>query len=210
MSTIVKARPSRNPRSQATHARIIEAATRLFVRDGYLTTTMAAIAAEAGVAVQSLYLRFGSKLGILSAAFDVAIVGDTTPIPLLERPWVRELEETVEGSQAIRLFFAQIGQMMQRTYPLYAVIQAAAAGEAGELLAENKRQRYAGVSTIATLLSRKPGFATNMSVEKAADLLYALASEEHYGLLVAERGWPVEAWQSWCVEILSRTLFPQA
>jgi hypothetical protein len=57
----------------------------LFIRDGYLATTMAAVAGEAGVAVQSLYLRFGSKLEILKAAFDAAVVGGLEPVPLLER-----------------------------------------------------------------------------------------------------------------------------
>ncbi len=208
MKAVTRARPGRQQRSRATRARIVEAAGRLFVRDGYLATTMAAIAAEAGVAVQSLYLGFGSKLGILSAALDVAIVGDDAPIPLLERNWVRSLVETSDGPRAVRLFVEQVGQIMGRTYPLYAVVQAAAASEAGELLAENKRQRYQGVHAIATYLSGKPGFAAGLTVDQAADLLYALASEDHYGLLVVERGWSTEAWGAWCAHVLSSTLFP--
>ena len=42
-------------RARATRQRIVAAATKLFVRDGYLQTTMADIAREAGVAVQTLY-----------------------------------------------------------------------------------------------------------------------------------------------------------
>src|SRR5579885_162589 len=148
MSAALRARPGRQSRARATRARIIAAAARLFVRDGYLATTMSAIAAEAGVAVQSLYLRFGSKLAILSAALDVTIVGDDAPVPLLERNWVRSLVETSDGPRAVRLFVEQVGQIMGRTYPLYAVVKAAAASEASELLAENKRQRYQGVHAI--------------------------------------------------------------
>ncbi len=208
MSAALRARPGRQSRARATRARIIAAAARLFVRDGYLATTMSAIAAEAGVAVQSLYLRFGSKLAILSAALDVTIVGDDAPVPLLERPWVRALAESPNGPQAVRLFLRQARQIIGRVYPLYAVVQAAAASEAGALLADNKRQRYEGVRTIATLLSDKPGFAPNLSVDMAADLLYALVSEEHYGLLVVERGWSPEAWETWCADTLSSLLFP--
>src|SRR4051794_10945634 len=142
MSAELRGRARRQPRGRATRARIIAAATRLFVRDGYLATTMAAIAAEAGVAVQSLYLAFGSKLGILSAALDVAIVGDVQPVPLLERLWVRELAALSDGPQAVLLFVGQLRQILERTYPLYAAVRAASASEAGELLAENKRQRY--------------------------------------------------------------------
>src|SRR3954471_18080853 len=104
----MRMRPGRQARSRATRARIVAAATRLFVRDGYLTTTMAAIAAEAEVAVQSLYLGFGSKLGILSAALDVAIAGDDEPVPLLQRGWARELAETPDGPRAVGLFVGQV------------------------------------------------------------------------------------------------------
>ncbi|HEY4419314.1 MAG TPA: helix-turn-helix domain-containing protein, partial [Pseudonocardia sp.] len=55
----------RTERAMATRARIIEAAGPLFVRDGYLETTMAGIARAAGVAVQTLYLSFGSKVAVL-------------------------------------------------------------------------------------------------------------------------------------------------
>lgn len=202
-------RPRRRQRGETTRARVVEAATLLFRRDGYLATTMADIAAEAGVAVQTLYLRFGSKLGILSAAFDVAIVGDVEPVPLLDRPWVRDLEAEPDGGQAVRLFLREIAQLMDRTYPLYNVVQAAAASETGQLLAENKRQRYAGVLMIAGLLSEKPDFSAALTVDTAADLLYALVSEEHYGLLVVERGWSPAAWETWCADTLSHTLFSQ-
>jgi AcrR family transcriptional regulator len=171
---------------------------------------MAAIAAEAGVAVQTLYLGFGSKLGILSAALDVAIVGDDEPVPLLERPWMRALVDTPDGHQAIQVLVEQVGEIIGRTSPLYAVMQGAAAGEAGELLAENKRQRFNGVHAVATCLSTKPGFAAAMTVDHATDLLYALLSEEQYGLLVVERGWAPEAWRRWCISVLDGTLFPEA
>jgi len=204
-----RSRGGRQERGLATRERILRAATALFVRDGYLVTTMAAIAAEAGVAVQSLYLRFGSKLAILKAALDVAIVGDLEPVPLLQREWVRRLAETEDGPEAVRLFVGEVTRILGRTYPIYAVVQAASAGDAGELLAENKRQRAAGNRVNAEQLSRKPGFARGLTVETAADLIYGLASEDHYGLLVVDRGWSPEEWERWCAEILVGILFPR-
>jgi|SRR5579884_91620 len=208
MSAVVRSRAGQLRRSQATRGRILEAATRLFLRDGYLATTMAAIAAEAGVAVQSLYLRFGSKLAILSDALDVAVVGDEQPVPLLERPWVQQLVAAADGPTAVRLFVAQTRRICERTYPLYAVLRAAAASEAGDLLAENHRQRYAGVHAVAELLSQKRGFASALGMDKAADLLYALATEDNYGLLVAERGWTADDWEAWCGDAVTGMLFP--
>jgi len=198
----------RHERRRATRERIVQAAAALFVRDGYLATTMAGIAAEAGVAVQSLYLIFGSKLEILKAALDVAIVGDFEPVPLLEREWAMRFAETPDGPEAVRLLIGEVSRILGRTYPIYAAVQAAAASEAGELLAENKRQRQEGNRVKAEELSRKPGFARSLTGAGAADVIYGLASEELYGLLVVDRGWSPEKWERWCADILISILFP--
>lgn len=170
---------------------------------------MAAIAEQADVAVQSLYLRFGSKLAILKAALDAAVVGDLEPIPLLARPWVKKIEDASDGPTAVRLFVAETSRILGRTYPIYAAVQRAAAGEAGVLLAENRRQRYEGNLVIARLLSKKAGFAKGLSVPAAADRIFGLVSEDHYGLLVSERGWSAEEWQSWCEDLVVAVLFPR-
>lgn len=198
----------RQKRGQATRARILTAATARFVRDGYLVTTMAAIAEDSEVAVQSLYLRFGSKIAILKAALDAAVVGDLEPIPLLARAWVQRVEALESGPAAVRLFVAEVKGIMGRTYPIYCAVLTAAAGEAGELLAENRRQRYEGNLAIAELLSKKSGFAHGLSIAAAADRIFGLVSEDHYGLLVAERGWSPDQWEVWCADLLVGVLFP--
>jgi AcrR family transcriptional regulator len=170
---------------------------------------MASIAAEAGVAVQSLYLIFGSKLDILKAALDVAIVGDFEPVPLLEREWTRRFAETPDGPEAVRLLISEVSRILGRTYPIYAAVQAAAASEAGELLAENKRQRQEGNRAKAEELSRKSGFARGLNAAGAADVIYGIASEELYGLLVVDRGWSPQKWEKWCANILISVLFPE-
>ena len=195
-------------RGQATRTRILAAATARFVRDGYLATTMAAIAEDSDVVVQSLYLRFGSKLAILKAALDAAVVGDLEPIPLLDRAWVQRVRELEDGSGAVRLFVAEAKVIMGRTYPIYAAVLGAAAGEAGELLAENRRQRYEGNLAIAQLLAEKAGFASGLSVPSSADRIFGLVSEDHYGLLVAHRGWSPDQWEVWCADLLVGVLFP--
>lgn len=198
---------ARQRRSLATEARIIAAGTELFVREGYTATTMAAIASRAGVSVQSLYLRFGGKSDILAAALDVAIVGDAEPVPLLERSWFRKVQKLVNGPAAVRVFVAEVASIMTRSYPLYQVV-VGAGDEARDLLRNNKRQRYDGIRAVTESLSMKPSFAAHLSTDEAAARLYALLSEEHYGLLVVERGWSPEAWQSWTTELIIASLFP--
>jgi AcrR family transcriptional regulator len=200
-------RRARQERSRVTEAKIISAATELFLRDGYAATTMAAIAAGAEVSVQSLYLRFAGKLDILAAALDVAIVGDTQPVPLLDRPWFARLRGMGDGPAAVRLFVRQVASILVRSQPLYAVVLLAG-DEARELLAANKAQRHDGVIAVGQALAAKPGFASARDARSAADLLYALLSEEQYGLLVGERGWTSGAWRAWTTDVLIRELFP--
>jgi AcrR family transcriptional regulator len=206
MSTAGLGRP-RQRRSLQTEQRILGAASELFLRDGYAATTMAAVAARAGVAVQSLYLRFGGKLPILSAALDAAIVGDAAPVPLLERDWFGRLGELRDGPAAVRLFLTELQALMTRTYPLYEVVLRAG-DEARELLAANKAQRQEGLRAVAGVLAQKPGFSSGLDAGRAADILYGLASEEHYGLMVAERGWSPSAWRDWVAEVLTAAFYP--
>ena len=189
-------RRARQRRSLVTESRILTAATELFLREGYAATTMAALAAAAGVSVQSLYLRFGGKPDILSAALDVAVVGDAEPVSLLDRPWFGDLQHLDDGRAAVALFVGQVASIMTRTSPLYEVVLRAG-DDARDLLASNKRQRYDGVRGVAGVLAAKAGFAEGLSAEAAADRLYALVSEEQFGLLVGERGWSPQEWRSW-------------
>src|SRR3954447_2463743 len=156
----------RQHRSLLTEQRIVTAAAELFAADGYAATTMAAVAARAGVAIQSLYLRFGGKLQILSAALDAAIVGDAAPVPLLERDWFTRMRALPHGPEAVRLFVGEMDTLMRRSYPLYEVVLRAG-DEARELLASNKAQRYAGLREVADVLAGKSGFTGDLDVHQA-------------------------------------------
>src|SRR3954464_3390654 len=97
------ARSGKTARGRQTAARIATAAMRLFVENGYVNTTMAAIAQEAGVAVQTLYLAFGSKSAILAEVHDLAVVGHGENIPALEQPWVSATRAEPDGLRALEL-----------------------------------------------------------------------------------------------------------
>ena len=56
--------------------------TKQVVRDGYVATTMVAIAQEAGVSRETVYKAFRSKPELVERVYDVALVGDEEPVPL--------------------------------------------------------------------------------------------------------------------------------
>ena len=153
-----KSRVSKAEQSRATRRRIVTAATTLFLRDGFLSATMTAIAKEAGVAVQTLYLSFTNKTAILSAAFDTAVAGDDEPVPIIERDWYKSLTSDPSGPASVASFFEHSASIIERSTPLYAVIRAASAEpEVAELLANNKRERHAALTGVADRLALKEG-----------------------------------------------------
>ena len=204
-------RGGKTERGRKTKASIVAAATRLFIERGYLETTMAAIAAEAGVAVQTLYLAFGSKVAILAAAHDLAVVGDDEPIPVLDRPWVDEVRDEPNVSRALELVLTNTLGIVERVAPISGVIQAAAADtDVAELLARTNAQRLDTMRFLAAELATKQGFASQLTTDRVADVLYAVVSNELHRLLVIERQWPVEDWRAWAHQSAAFRLSPDA
>src|SRR5688572_11109375 len=107
MAERVKTRPYNSPRRReqaaATRREILEAAQRLFERQGYATTTMAAIAAEAGVALKTVYVAFETKSGVLRALWNLLLRGDDGETPVADRSWYREVVEEPDSQRQLRL-----------------------------------------------------------------------------------------------------------
>ncbi|HET9968300.1 MAG TPA: TetR family transcriptional regulator, partial [Streptosporangiaceae bacterium] len=66
----------RQARARARRLAVVLAARDLFERDGYRPTTIAAIAAHAGVSAESVYKGFGTKAALAKEVFDLALAGD--------------------------------------------------------------------------------------------------------------------------------------
>lgn len=185
------------------------AATRAFLRDGFVTSTMAAIAREAGVAVQTLYLSFGSKTAILQAAFDTALKGSDDPDGLLETDRFQRVLTESDGPAALRLFCVEARHVIARGAPLFDAMRAAAADpEVAEVLAHNKDLRANGYRMIAGALARRDGFSPELSAADALVIMYTVVSEDSFLLMVTERGWTQERWLAWTTQTCLAQLFP--
>jgi len=90
----------RSAQAAQTRADVLAAAVECFSESGWAGTTLAAIAERAGVAVETVYGGFGSKKQLLREAFEIAVVGDAEPIPLVDRPEWAALQT---GSRAQRM-----------------------------------------------------------------------------------------------------------
>src|ERR671939_1634687 len=94
--------PRRRAQAAATRRDILEAARRLFERRGYAATTMEAIAAEAGVALKTVYVAFETKSGVLRALWNRLLRGERDDVPVAEQAWYREVLEEADPERQLR------------------------------------------------------------------------------------------------------------
>lgn len=108
-------------RRDRTERAIVEAATALFLEDGYARTTLAAVAKRAGVADRTVYLRFGSKVTLFQRVVEAGVVGDTDDTPLPQRPWSIRSFTAPTLDERIVAFAEGVSDMNERLGPLMAV-----------------------------------------------------------------------------------------
>ncbi|HLM08611.1 MAG TPA: helix-turn-helix domain-containing protein [Thermoleophilaceae bacterium] len=212
-------RPKRSYRGEArtrqaaeTRRRIVEAAARLFVHDGYSATSIAAIATDAGVAEPTVYATLRSKANILRAVIDRTVRGDDESPPLAARePW-KELEREPDARERLLLFVRLHRTICEREAVVFAQLEAAAGAdpEATEMLADHDRRRYETQSRLARALRRDGLLREGLSSREAADTIWTLASERTYLALVRDRGWTPARYERWLVEQLAAALLEPA
>ena len=190
-------------RTRRTRAAVVDAARTLFAERGYAATTIEAIGERADTPQATIYRLFGSKLGILKAVIDVAIVGDDESIAMADRPHVRELIADPDPHNQLAGFATLLRDLMARTAPVHRLLADAARsdGDAAALLDEIARQRHDGQRRVARSLARSGALRSELRERDAADIIHALASPEVYGLLV-DRGWSGERYEKWMAAIL--------
>ena len=192
---------NRNRREQARHTRrrVIEAARRLFVRDGYASTTIQALADDANVAVQTIYASFGSKREVLKELFDTSVAGDDERRPLIERPEWQAWEDEPDAWGQVDLFARAQRTVSERAADIMHVLQAAAASDPdiARMHEEAERARYGDQRRLADLLARHGRLRNGLTRRRAADIIWTLAGPGPYTALVQHRGWSAREYEEW-------------
>jgi len=190
----------RDERAQVTRRRIADAARRLFLRDGYAATTLAGIATEAGVAVQTVYAVYDSKAGILGALRESAMFQ-----PEAEALYGEAMAET-SPRRRLALFARSIRRRWELSGDIVSIHRDAGTADA-EIragVAATLERRRGGLATLAATLDAalRPG----VDVEKAAAVLDALTLPEVYAELVGVHRWTSDAYEAWLVAALVQEL----
>jgi AcrR family transcriptional regulator len=199
--------PRRQQQAAATRRSILDAAQRLFERQGYPATTMEAIAAEAGVALKTVYVAFTTKSGLLRALWDLLLKGDQDQAGVAERPWYREVLDEPDPVRTLRLNARNACAVKRRIGGVLRVIRSAAPVDADaealwRLIQTDFHDNQRAV--VATLGRLKKG----LTVDRAADILWTLNHPDVWSLLVDERGWTPQEWERWFADASRAQLLP--
>ncbi|MGO8949287.1 MAG: TetR/AcrR family transcriptional regulator [Ktedonobacterales bacterium] len=194
----------RHKQALATQALIVTTARKLFLEQGYHTTTIEMIAAEAGVAVSTIYAIFRNKRGILQA---------------MREAWHQEsgqrdiyAQAREESDPQKRLTLAahatrrqwETGAALTRIYNAAASADSEAAAELAVALEGRRKNLTAFIEEMVHNLRPELG------ADRAAEIFYALTMAEIYDTLVRQRGWTPDEYEVWLSALLCQQLLPAA
>lgn len=190
----------RQRQAAETRARVVAAARALFAERGYATTTIAAIADAAGVAVPTVYDAFGSRRGILEAA-RVTMLAESQ-IPELMAEAIAE----PDAGRKLDLAARWLRQQMETSSDVIRAFREGARFDA-DVAADHRRILDNRSRTMERFIdSMKASLAPGLSTRTATDLLWVFSNEELYRELVVERGWSADRFQEWLAHTLREQL----
>lgn len=200
----------RREQARRTRAAIVDEARRLFLERGYGGTTISSVAQAAGVSVETVYKAFGNKARLLKGAFDVAIVGDHQPVPMLQRERVRRIRAEPDARRQLLMYGEHLAEAGPRAGALQLLAREAAASDpqAAEVWEQMVAERLTGMTEFARHLFEGGHLRPGVSVGEASDVLWTYNSVELYDLLVIQRGWAAERYGRWVAEALISALLP--
>jgi AcrR family transcriptional regulator len=209
----VKRRDRRRARGellvQASRREILQAAHRLFVERGYVATSIPAIAAEAGVAVQTIYNTVGAKREVLGGVIELAVRGPHYPATPTDTIGER-IRAADDPDRILELLVDWLSEAHARTAAIYLAIRQAAAvdAEAAELEQTLGDERFSRYSEAARELARRGGLRAGLTPDHAAATIWSLGHPDTYRYLSQRRRWNARRYRRWLRDQLSAALRP--
>ncbi|SRR5579871_3623249 len=179
------------PLTPSTREAVLAAAWRLIVERGRVDVSVVDIASAAGVTRQSIYLGFGSRVGLLVA---MARRADA------QSAHARRMRTIFErGAKSPKDFLSYVGAWLlhlPEIYPVGVLLSAAAVtdSEAAEVFNDRMvRALHAGYETLLRQLDQAGYLARGWRPKRAADVCWSLTHIDAWRQLVVERGWTPSA-----------------
>ena len=206
----VKTRSYRSARRQeqavATRRAVLLAARDLFVRHGYVDTTVAAVARRARVSVDTVYASVGRKPQLLLAVHDLEL-GSGDDVPAEQRDYVLAIRAAVGARAKIETYAAALGRLLPRTVPLAEALRVAAVTDPAcrAVLHGLSDRRAANMRLFARDLRATGELREDLTDDDVADLVWSTNSPEFY-LLTTSRGRTPQQYAEVVADLWTRTL----
>ena len=182
----------RRRRADHIRAHTVAQARQLFLHDGYAVTTVAAVAAAAGVSQRSLYLTFGGKSGLVRAIWQAGLAADA------ESPAPRRSDELSAGDLPARALihaWATLStEVAPQVAPIILLVRIAAATDAemSLLLTEINDERLHRMHHNARRLAARCTLRHGLTIDGAGEIMFAFTSPELYEILVIRQRWSLD------------------
>lgn len=191
--------------AQLTRTTILDVAQARFLSDGYAATTVAAIAADAGVSVETIYKSFISKAGLVEAIWARGLAG-RGPVPAPQRSDEMQSTET-DPRRIIENWGRLTAEVAPQVAPILLLIRSASTDpDMARLLADTDRQRLRRMRHNAGALAGH--LAPGLTVADAADVLWTYSSPDLYDLLVRRRRWTIRRYSRFVTDAMITALLP--
>jgi len=194
--------------AQRRRAAIVESASRLFLRGGYVGTTIAKIAEDAGVSEETVYKAFGNKIALVRAIRDRALAG-TGPVHAERRSDRMQAREN-DPHRIIRGWGVLTMEVAPRVAPVLLLLRQAAASdrELAKLQAEMDAARLTRMTHNAQTLLKGGHLRPGIDLDESADVLWTYSSPALDELFVVRRGWTVERYGRFVADAMIAALLP--
>ena len=195
----------RQEQAEMTRRRILEAARRLLAAGGYSTVTMDDIAKEAGVAYQTVYAVFGTKLRLAEAMIEAGWPHIDEALKLVE-----QVRESADAKVWLRTAARIARQINEPCGDLARVMR-----ESGDpvLLARYRTvedERFSQLREVADMLERSGRLRSTITSSEALEVLWAMTGADWYSQLVFQRTWSPARYEEWLGEALISLLLEPA
>lgn len=196
-------RPSRREvAAAATREEILRTARRLFAENGFAATSVQAIAAEAGVAVQTIYSSVGSK-GALVVALNDTIDAESGIMPVVGAAMASDDPHVVVRAmvRVPRLIGEVCGDLVaaiDEATPAHPDARAAGV--------EGRRRQRMGEEGLLRKLDALGALRAGLDVTETADVVSALTDTPTFVRLVDGFGWTWDRAEDALVAVLEQLL----
>jgi AcrR family transcriptional regulator len=198
----------RRQQAQATRSRVVAAAAELFTTDGYARTTLAKIAAAAGVSAETVQAQ-GPKAALLIAAVEYAGLGVSGEESIFNLDIGREMLASADREEALDLSVA----FATRIHEGSARLALALIGGAG---ADPELDRHLNdlIASVNLQFRRtldvfgdRGWLRVDIPFDEVVETAAVLCSVDTYLRMTHRDGWSVDAYRGWLRRMLAETVF---